>query len=159
MAVNYALTHCGDEESRPANPDFPFFDYDCTNFVAQCWNYAGLSAAYDYYCYGRYANSYNWIDVNEFYNYVTTREIARVEYSSVSIKPGDIIQFCYKDTDGTEKWMHSAMITGYDDDGGLCYTAHSDSRYNKPLSDVYPNKTNITEVRFLVPLHPTYYCS
>jgi hypothetical protein len=72
---------------------------------------------------------------------------------------GCVSYSAYKDTDGTEKWMHSAIITGYDDDGGLCFSAHSESRYNKPLSEIYPNKTNITEIRFLVPLHPTYYSS
>ncbi|WP_110954997.1 amidase domain-containing protein [Anaerosinus massiliensis] len=158
LAVNYALTHCGDTESRPNNPAFPFFDADCTNFVAQCWNAAGLSTAYDYYCDGRYANSYNWINVDDFLNYVTTHEIAKVEWSSTSIKPGDIAQFCYKQDDGSEAWLHSVIITGYDSDGGLCYTGHSDARYNKPLSDIYPDKTAITEIRFIVPLYPTYYC-
>lgn len=159
VAVNYALSHCGDDESRPANPDFHFFNYDCTSFVAQCWNAAGLSAAYDFYCDGYHTSTYTWTDVVEFYNYVTTHEIARVEYSSVGIKPGDIIQFRYQEEDGTTPWEHSAIITGYDDGGGLCYTGHSDSRYNWSLSDKYPNKSNIIEVRFLVPLHPTYYTS
>jgi hypothetical protein len=49
VAVNYALSHCGDTESRPNNPDFPFFDYDCTNFVAQCWNAAGLAESYEFF--------------------------------------------------------------------------------------------------------------
>jgi hypothetical protein len=105
-------------------------------------------------------NSYHWINVDGFYNYVTTHNIARVVYSSVGIQPGDIIQFRYKEHDGSEVWMHSAIITGYDSDGGLCYTSHSDRqhpRYNKPLSDIYPPpKTDVTEIRFLVPVHPTY---
>lgn len=159
VAVNYALSHCGDNESRPANPNFYFFDADCTNFVAQCWNAAGLSAAYDFYCDGEHTNSYNWIEVDSFYNYVTTHEIARVEYSSVGIKPGDIVQFRYQEENGTTPWSHSSIITGFDNDGGLCYTGHSNPRYNWRLSDIYPNKTNIIEVRFLVPLHPTYYTS
>lgn len=164
MAVNYAIAHCGDNDSRPANPDYPFFDYDCTNFVAQCWNYAGLSKAYDYYCDGIYTNSYYWVNVDGFYNYVTTNEIARVEYGSAGIRPGDIIQFRYRQTDGTTPWMHSAIITGYDSVGGLCYTGHADRdhpQYNKPLSEVYPEEKNsgVIEVRFLVPLYPTYYTS
>ena len=164
MAVNYALSHCGDNESRPANPNFYFFDYDCTSFVAQCWNAAGLSDAYDFYCDGKYNSTYHWTEVTEFYNYVTAHQIARVEYSSVGINPGDIIQFRYMQDDGTTSWRHSAIITGYDSNGGLCYTSHSDRanpRYNKSLSEVYPKETNsgVIEVRFLVPLYPTYYTS
>jgi len=143
--------------SKRERPQCIPFDADCTNFVAQCWNAAGLSAAYDFYCDGYHNSSYNWTDVDSFYNYVTTHEIARVEYSSVGIKPGDIIQFRYQEENGTTPWLHSAIITGFDNDGGLCYTGHSNSRYNWLLSDIYPNKTNIIEVRFLVPLHPTYY--
>jgi len=164
VAVNYALSHCGDNESRPVNPNFYFFNYDCTNFVAQCWNAAGLSAAYDFYCDGYHNSSYNWTVVDSFYDYVTTHEIARVEYSSVGIKPGDIIQFRYQEENGTTPWLHSAIITGYDSNGGVCYTGHADREhpnYNKPLSAVYPKEKNsgVIEVRFLVPLHPTYYTS
>lgn len=141
MAVNYALAHAGDNESHPVNPNYPFFSADCTNFVAQCWNYAGLSKAYDYYCDGESLNTYTWVNVDWFYDYVTTHDIARVEYGSAGIRPGDIIQFRYIQDDDTTPWMHSAIITGYDSDGGLCYTGHStvdDARYNRSLSDIYP---------------------
>ncbi|AJQ29483.1 amidase domain-containing protein [Pelosinus fermentans] len=157
VAVEYALSHCGESDDHPMNPNFYYFgdSEDCTNFVAQCWNAAGLSAAYDFYCDGRYTNTYSWINVDDFMDYVVLRQIARVEWSSTTIKPGDIVQFCYELTDGSQVWQHSAIITGYDSNGGLCYAGHSDPRCNWPLSAIYPNKTNITEIRFLVPLYPT----
>ena len=155
-AVEYAQKYW-DEESGNYNKLFPHFDgNDCTNFVSQCWNYAGIPRNPNWnVSFVPGATTRSWTFVDDFAEYMTNTSandtedglsIAVMKWDSNEVSVGDIVQFYNKERGG---WHHSAIITYIDPVYGLCYTAHSDSVHNKPLSDVYPHQE--TEVRFICP--------
>ncbi|GMA98227.1 amidase domain-containing protein [Pelosinus sp. IPA-1] len=128
------------------NPQYPYYDgHDCTNFVSQCWTYAGIPAKEDWFCDG-YAVTHSWTWVSEFANYMVNQGYARISYSSLDANLGDVVQLYHPDLGG---WHHSAIITKIDEDGSLYYTAHSNSYIDKKLSLIYPDSGD--ELRFLCP--------
>ena len=140
-AVEYALKYA-DSPNIDGYPDFG--DNDCTNFVSQCWAYAGIPTSTDWFCTKIkkvYTNS--WTDVEAFANYMVKENYCYISYSSKEAKIGDVIQF-YNDKDG---WHHSAIVTEIDKDGNIKYSGHSNSRNNRPLSEVYPQSGE--QIRFL----------
>lgn len=116
-----------------------FFDYgesNCTNFVSQCWNYAGIP------------QTNNWKPYD-----VLTGRFGRTP----SAKVGDIIQF-YNEARGG--WYHSDIVSKFDTTYGLCYAAHSTNHRQKPLSDVYlkPDPKyggKLSFFRFICPINIT----
>ncbi|WP_110954958.1 amidase domain-containing protein [Anaerosinus massiliensis] len=140
-AVYYAHTYAYQQNSK-----YPYYNgHDCTNFVSQCWTYAGIPITEDWF-YDEGVSSPSWSGVDGFANYMVNRGYARITYSSLEANLGDVIQFYHPDLGG---WHHSAIITSIDEYGNLYYAAHSDSTYDKPLSNVYPESGD--ELRFLCP--------
>ncbi|RHG04638.1 amidase domain-containing protein [Megamonas funiformis] len=143
------------------NPDYVNYDegeyqVDCTNFVSQCWHEGGGIDMSPLVWTGgstTIVTTDAWVNVDAFAKYMTELSagydnlpIAVMKWDSNEVSVGDIVQFYNKERGG---WHHSAIITYIDPVYGLCYTAHSDSVHNKPLSDVYPHQE--TEVRFICP--------
>jgi len=139
-AVEYALKY-----ANSPNLDYPNFgDNDCTNFVSQCWEYAGIPMSTVWFCTNIkkvYTNS--WTDVEAFGNYMVKEGYCYISYSSEDAKIGDVIQF-YNDKDG---WHHSAIVTEIDKEGNIKYSGHSNPQNNRYLSDVYPQSGE--QIRFL----------
>jgi hypothetical protein len=131
------------------NTNFPFLrDEDCTNFVSQCWNYAGIPISDAWFCddiMGKPVSTPSWTDAETFGNYMVNKGYCRIAYSSTEANLGDVIQF-YNASDG---WHHSAIVTGKDGYGNLKYSAHSDPHCDKNLSEVYPGEGE--QLRFLCP--------
>lgn len=155
-AVEYAQKYW-DEESGNYNKLFPHFDgNDCTNFVSQCWHEGGGIDMSPLVWTGgstTIVTTDAWVNVDAFAKYMTELSagydnlpIAVMKWDSNEVSVGDIVQFYNEERGG---WHHSAIITYIDPVYGLCYTAHSDSVHNKPLSDVYPHQEK--EVRFICP--------
>jgi|GEM_PF-1252745 len=139
-AVEYALKY-----ADSPNPDYPNFgDNDCTNFVSQCWAYAGIPTSTDWFC-TKIKKFYtgSWTDVEAFANYMEKEGYCYISYSSKDAKVGDVIQL-YNDKDG---WHHSAIITEIDEAGNIKYSGHSDPRNNFSLSEIYPQ--NGEQIRFI----------
>ncbi|VBB08153.1 Hypothetical protein LUCI_3418 [Lucifera butyrica] len=127
------------------NTHFPYLrDNDCTNFVSQCWNYAGIPVSEGWFC-DKTASSHAWTLAGNFADYMVSRGYCRIAYSSTEANLGDVIQF-YNDSDG---WHHSAIITAKDENGNLKYSAHSDPHCDRDLSEVYPGQGE--QIRFLCP--------
>ncbi|QJW44560.1 hypothetical protein HA075_01485 [bacterium BFN5] len=140
-AVEYALKYA----TSPNIDEYPDFgDNDCTNFVSQCWAYAGIPTSTDWFCTKIkrvYTNS--WTDVEGFANYMVKENYCYISYSSKDAKIGDVIQF-YNDKDG---WHHSAIVTEIDRDGNIKYSGHSNAQNNRYLYEVYPQSGE--QIRFL----------
>lgn len=140
-AVYYAHTYYSQR-----NTAYPYYDgHDCTNFVSQCWTYAGIPITAGWF-YDEGVASYSWQGVEGFANYMVNNGYASISYSSLDANLGDVIQFFHPDLGG---WHHSAIITKIDDNGDLRYTAHSAPNIDKYLSEVYPKYGD--ELRFLCP--------
>lgn len=158
-AVEYAQKYW-DEESGNYNKLFPHFDgNDCTNFVSQCWNYAGISRNPNWnVSFVPGATTKSWTIVDDFAEYMTNTSsadtedglsIAVMKWDSNEVTIGDIIQF-YSESEEHDGWYHSVIISKIDPVYGICYAAHTKHHLQRPLSDVYPNG-GVTEVRFICP--------
>lgn len=139
-AVYYAHTYAADP-----NVCFPYFDgSDCTNFVSQCWNYAGVPSN-DYWHCTFLGHTNSWTVVNDFKTYMVNNGWCYVSTNNLNVQLGDVIQF-YNSNEAA--WTHSAITTKIDSSHNLYYTGHSDYRYDYALSNVYPSST-YTQVRYL----------
>lgn len=160
-AVEYALAHAED----PNYIDFGYFFPlgDCTNFVSQCWNYAGIPQKNGWYFNSMTDYAKSWSVVEDFGNYMTyysslfmedNEAVAVYKWSSNEVKPGDIIQFSKEnDEKGNPIWHHSAIITNIEN-GEIYYAQHSKDLKNVALSSQYPNPEKL--VRFICPIYATY---
>lgn len=140
------------------NPDFHQYSNDCTNFVSQCWNYAGIPMTVGWHGGIEYitshpgvTNSDSWVNTDEFYNYMThevrgSTPLAVVKWSSTEVNIGNVVQFW---NPGDNAWSHADIITALDTPYGITYGCHTDPHFKRPLSDVYPN--DYTEFRFICP--------
>lgn len=148
-AIEYARQYWNDY-----NPNFESYANDCTNFVSQCWNYAGIPMTLTWHGgktiwegHPGVANTNSWVSVPDFYDYMVNNEITTVKWSSTEVNIGDVIQFW---NPGDEAWTHAGIITNLDTPYGITYAGHTDDHFQRPLSDVYPD--SYTEVRFLCPI-------
>lgn len=158
-AVEYALKYAEIPNVDISTEEgFWFFLEDCTNFVSQCWNYAGMPQNSGWYWNNRTDYSASWTVVNDFANYMTynsamymedNQTVAIYKWDSNGVEPGDIIQF-YNPTDG---WHHSAIITKIEN-GEIHYAQHTTNSADKKLSDIYPHQE--TQVRFICPRNAVY---
>lgn len=124
----------------PNIPDYHFYKFsDCTNFVSQCWAFAGIPTTEDGWAPGTLA----WTTVDGFAQYHVAAGNCYLSYSSSDAKVGDVIQF-YNDSKG---WYHAVIITKIDDDGNIYYSGHTWPRDDKALSEVYPGSGD--QIRFL----------
>ena len=142
------------------NPEFQQYENDCTNFVSQCWNYAGIPMTIGWHGgktfsaeHPGYTNTDSWVDTDAFYEYMThevrgATPVAIVKWSSTEVNIGDVVQFW---NPGDQRWSHAGIITATDGPYGMTYGAHTDPHLNKPLSDVYPK--SYTELRFICPVN------
>lgn len=140
-AVHYAHTYYSQR-----NMDYPYFEgHDCTNFVSQCWTYAGIPVTEDWFCDGNIV-THSWSWVADFADYMVNRGYARISYNSLEANLGDVIQFYHRDLGG---WHHSVIITRKNENGDLEYSSHSNNLVDKPLSNVYP--VTGEQLRFICP--------
>lgn len=140
-AVDYAHTW-----AYSYNPGWMQFSDDCTNFVSQCWNAAGINMTAYWYSYLD-SNSWtrSWTVVDDFYTYMINNGWC---YSGTQsqVQLGDVIQL-YNST--TNSWSHSMITTNFDYYGNILYSAHSQPRYDYALYNVYPGLSNYTNIRFM----------
>lgn len=131
------------------NPEWRYFDgNDCTNFVSQCLNYAGIGRTtawnMDYNLYerlGDYKQWYwtnSWTCVPEFYTWLMSSGVG-FESNGSMCRVGDVLQF-YKSSPAPGYWSHTAIITTKDYTG-IYYTAHSNGIKDNALTNVYPSTT------------------
>lgn len=133
-AEKYALTYNKQYENFDENGG------DCTNFVSQAVNYAGIPLSSTW---KPYSNS--WVRVKELRDYLIYNnlayEITNLNYQCV----GCIIQFF---SPIKNKWAHSAIIT-HKLSNTFLYCCHSFDKLNYPLSYVYPSI--YPKIRILIP--------
>lgn len=127
------------------NPGWVSFPDDCTNFVSQCWNAAGIAMTPYWYNYvDSQSWTYSWTVVDNFYTYMINNGWC---YSGAEsqVQLGDVIQL-YNSNSNT--WSHSMITTYIDYYGDLYYCAHTTPRYDYGLYNVYPSST-YTNARFM----------
>ena len=133
-AEKYALTYNKQYENFDENGG------DCTNFVSQTINYAGITLSSTW---KPYSNS--WVRVKELHDYLIYNnlayEVTNLNYQCI----GCIIQFF---SPIKNKWAHSAIIT-HKLDNTFLYCCHSFDKLNYPLSYVYPSI--YPKIRILIP--------
>jgi len=120
---------------------------DCTNFVSQCI-YAGCCEMnYNKYNGWFYDNandrSPSWTGVSFFYDFMLTNKLNGPfgrEAEAEEIETGDVVQLMNE----MERYYHTLIVTGFDSDGGILVSAHSDDAFNRRL-DSY----NFAAARYL----------
>jgi len=146
-AVEYA--HMYVNSSNPAYPNWG--DNDCTNFVSQCWAYAGIPTSLEWFCANSSLKTNSWRNVEDFTSYMVNAGYCHISYSSKDAHIGDVVEF-YNDENG---WHHAAIITNIDAQGNMEYSGHSNARYDYPLSEVYPQSGE--KIRFICVYQRFYY--
>lgn len=133
-AEKYALNYNKEYENFDENGG------DCTNFVSQVVNYAGISTSSTW---KPYSNS--WVRVKELRDYLIYNNLA---YETTTLNHnciGCIVQFF---SPIKHTWSHSAIITYIV--GNTClYCCHSYDKLNYPLSYVYPSI--YPKIRIIIP--------
>ncbi|MBB6716061.1 amidase domain-containing protein [Clostridium gasigenes] len=103
---------------------------DCTNFVSQALNFAGLNQTHNWKPY-----TASWIMVIPFRDYIVKNNFA-IEFQELCPNPiGTIIQFF---SPIKERFSHTGIITDMMDDGELLYCCHDYDKLDFPLSETYP---------------------
>lgn len=135
-AVSWALNNVYSSERYPGA--------DCTNFVSNAIHYGG-GIPKDY-TYGWYENTYKWIRVNDFWEWLCPMRGYACDYmADPQTSPGDIIQL-FKGSSGT--FTHSLMVTSRR--ASILYvSAHSNAAYNVPLTN-YTTDSQYTNQRNLI---------
>ncbi|MBH0228605.1 amidase domain-containing protein [Halobacillus yeomjeoni] len=124
-AVRYAERWWDD-----ANPAYPQFENDCTNFVSQCLRAGGLptwgvphQTRGWWYQNGKW--SYSWSVAHAFKWYLsgsTKGQVAKEVFSADQLSPGDII--CY-DFQGNDRFDHNTIVVKLNKDGMPLVNAHT----------------------------------
>ena len=122
------------------NPNYPKFeDADCTNFVSQSI-YAGAPAMNwsSRWCINSVVYGKPWTCVNEFWDFiVNNRGAGPVSIDNTKywdICKGDPVQLWNNNSGG---YTHTIIVTANDGQGGLGYSAHSDSRRDYSFDSAY----------------------
>lgn len=147
-AVQYALHWWNARNPRFYN--FENLGGDCTNFVSQCLNFAGIQM--DFAPNGWFYNNLNsrapaWTGVNEFYTYgINNSKNVGVKFKECPIEEteiGDLVQLVTKNR---QVFHHTAIITEKlgNTFSNIFITCHTNNAKNKPLSAY-----NIKNYRFL----------
>jgi hypothetical protein len=116
-----------------ANPAYPRFKDDCTNFISQCVHAGGIPMAFTgqkgkgwWFRGGKNPGwSYSWTVAHSFYLQLKSGKapIRAVELLTPDLLlPGDII--CY-DFDGDGRWQHNTIVVAKDTDGMPLVNAHT----------------------------------
>lgn len=99
-----------------ANPAYPTFQVDCTNFISQCLRAGGLKMsgypdrAKGWWIQGRNW-SYSWSVAHALRWYLeSSKQLARRVYSIAELKLGDII---FIDFEGDGRMNHSLIVTSF----------------------------------------------
>lgn len=138
------------------NTAYRSFGNDCTNFASQAV-YAGgwpmvtgfytLSSAWWYDPTWPYpGQSYTWAGAHNFYLFTYYRPRASIAQNVRDLVPGDILQVDWNDANGNPvpdgHIDHTMIVTQKDAYGNIFLTYHSNSRLNKPFSDLLKEKPN-----------------
>ena len=103
---------------------------DCTNFVSQALNFAGLKQSSIWKPY-----TASWIMVVHLRDYLIKNSFA-TEYDHIPADPvGTIIQFF---SPIKKRFSHTGIITDIMKDGELLYCCHDYDKLDFPLSETYP---------------------
>lgn len=103
---------------------------DCTNFISQALNFAGLKKSPLWEPY-----TAAWIMVVPLYNYLIKNNLS-TEYDEICPYPvGTIIQFF---SPIKNRFSHSGIITSMMKNGELLYCCHDYDKLDFPLSETYP---------------------
>lgn len=141
LAVTYAHAYWSQR-----NTYYPYWDgNDCTNFVSQCWERAGVPVTSSWYANSKFDYTTSWTVVDDFKTYMINNGWCYLSSNSSNVQLADVIQL-YNSSKKT--WSHSVITTYIDKSDNLYYTAHSTSRYDYGLYNVYPSST-YSNVRYL----------
>lgn len=149
-----------DKYWKDPNPDYLYFDVDCTNYVSQCLFAGGgpmiytdkreLGWWYRGRVNGREEWSFSWAVAHSLQYYLlTSRSGLRAEDAGDArrLELGDIISY---DWNGDGRWQHSAVVTAKDSNGMPLVNAHTVSSKHRYWS--YQDShawTEQTRYRFL----------
>lgn len=106
------------------NPEYRYFDVNCTNFVSQClyaggapMNYTGKRSSGWWYRHQHDGWSFSWSVSNSLYYYLVGNKIgwtAQAVNSPMELELGDVIIY---DWDGDGSYQHSVVVTAFDANG------------------------------------------
>jgi hypothetical protein len=116
-----------------ANPDYPRFTDDCTNFISQCLHAGGIPMLFTkdkskgwWFRGGKQPSwSYSWTVAHSLYLLLKSgREPMRAVQleSPEQLSPGDVI--CY-DFDGDGRWQHNTIVVAKDANNMPLVNAHT----------------------------------
>lgn len=123
------------------NPNYIYFDVDCTNFVSQClyagggqMNYTGKKDKGWWYKGGRERAewSYSWSVSHSLLHYLASSQshlLARMVPSASQLTIGDVIIY---DWDGDSRFQHSTIVTAIDGRGQPLVNAHTTNSRMRP---------------------------
>lgn len=118
------------------NPQFLHFDVDCSNYVSQCilagglpmqdtgrretgWWYRGRNGTQELW-------SYSWAVAHALQTYLGSSKTAGLRATAVDspkqLDVGDVISYSW---DGSGRYGHSTIVTGFDPDGMPLVNAHT----------------------------------
>lgn len=122
-----------------ANPRYPKFSDDCTNFISQCLHAGGIPMQGE----GDRINgwwirstnpvsnqwSYSWTMSNALYRFVRKSLGGELVGRASELKMGDLI---FYDWDGSGTYHHSTIVTEFDHNGEPLVNAHTDDSFHRP---------------------------
>lgn len=151
-AAYYALKYALDP-----NPDYYYWNNDCTNFVSQALSYGGIpeqgttSGHYkEWYYRDRWDVSNSWINVDDFYEVATNSYTifgSELDYAS-ELSLGDVVQY---DIDSDGDWNHTAIVTKLTNNGRNdipLVSYHSSNRKNVAW-DYFVSRYDECDYRFI----------
>lgn len=131
-AYKYAINH---------NSSYKYINgADCTNFASQAVYAGGVPSS-------SYWSSYSsaWVNVPQFYNYMSNNGYLSGGNSTDDTSTGDVVQWKHS---WKADYSHSTIVTGYDDTFGIMLSAHSNDRQNYPLANYWSDFSSARNMHF-----------
>jgi hypothetical protein len=143
--VNYAVKYW-----QNYNTSYRSFGNDCTNFASQAVYAGGWPMTIGFYqsssawwydrVYSWPGQSFPWAGAHNFYEFTRDRPRGTIARYFSDLVPGDILQVDWNDTKNNPTpdghIDHTMVVTSKDSRGQIYLTYHSNSRLNKPLSEL-----------------------
>jgi hypothetical protein len=175
-AVAYADRYCGaapgcgnDGRYNPAFRNYNGDGGDCTNFISQALQAGGLPETADWaYDAGAAEGTRSWSNADGLAAYLDAsgravrfaegpyrRMVTSVGHAPPPVRrlrPGDLISY-----QSHGRWVHTAIVVGYDSHGVPLTDAHSNDRYHVPWDFGWDSTTRFTfwHVRYPAAPAPT----
>lgn len=122
-----------------ANPRYPKFSDDCTNYISQCLHAGGIpmvgegdrNRGWWMKSTSTTSNqwSYSWTSSNALYRFVRKSVGGELVSQANELKMGDLI---FYDWDGRGSYHHTTVVTEFDHAGEPLVNAHTDDSFHRP---------------------------